>query len=226
MERICPLLALSDDHRTVVDGYDPEHVCLALDPPGALERTRQVQLCLTEAHVRCERLVAVRGRPGPARGTVGVPPDLAFTSTRLVMEPEAAWRSIAGRGSGRRRLLVVGGLGAAAALSVAVGSAAGMFDGGTSSQQTGSATPSPSLGGSTLPSATPGGDLTPSPTPSVVETPPASSSVEPSPRLYVVQSGDTLSVIAARFGTTVEAIRTVNGLTSDIINIGQVLTIP
>lgn len=221
------MLALPDDHRTVVDGYDPEHLCLALDPPGALERTRQVQLCLSETHIRCERLVAMRGRPGPTRGTVGVPPDLAFASTRLIMEPEPAWRSLAGAGSRRRRrLAVVGGLGLAAAVTVAAGSAAGLFGGATPSPGVGSATPSPSVGtsaaASVLQSATSVSSATPVPTPSL--TPPGS--VVPSPRTYVVQSGDTLGLIAAHFGTTADAIRTTNGLTTDVINIGQKLIIP
>jgi LysM repeat protein len=43
---------------------------------------------------------------------------------------------------------------------------------------------------------------------------------------YIVQSGDTLNAIAARFGTTVQAIMDANGLTSDEILIGQVLIIP
>jgi len=212
----------------VVDGYDPEHICLALDPPAALERPRQVQLCLTEAHVRCERLVAMQGRPGPARGTAGVPPDLAFTSTRLVMEPEAAWRNLGGSSRERnRRLLILGGLGAAAALGVGVASAGGMLGSGPGS--TGSASPGPtsSVGASVGPS------LAPTPTEGAVSAPPASSSAPTpgestvaSPQTYVVQSGDTLSVIAARFGTTVDAIRAANGLTTDIINIGQVLIIP
>jgi LysM repeat protein len=41
-----------------------------------------------------------------------------------------------------------------------------------------------------------------------------------------VQSGDTLGLIAARFGTTVDEIMVTNGLTSDVINVGQRLTIP
>lgn len=43
---------------------------------------------------------------------------------------------------------------------------------------------------------------------------------------YSVQSGDSLSGIAGRFGVTVDVIRTANGLTSDIIRTGQLLTIP
>jgi len=43
---------------------------------------------------------------------------------------------------------------------------------------------------------------------------------------YVVRSGDTLWLIARRYGTTVDAIRNLNGLTSNMLNIGQVLKIP
>lgn len=43
---------------------------------------------------------------------------------------------------------------------------------------------------------------------------------------YTVQSGDTLWLLAKRFQTTVNAIMSLNGLTSDLLNIGQVLQIP
>lgn len=43
---------------------------------------------------------------------------------------------------------------------------------------------------------------------------------------YVVRSGDTLWLLAQRFGTTVDAIKRLNGLTSDNLSIGQVLLIP
>ncbi len=43
---------------------------------------------------------------------------------------------------------------------------------------------------------------------------------------YTVRSGDTLWQLAQRFGTTVDAIKSLNGLRSDILNIGQVLKIP
>ena len=42
---------------------------------------------------------------------------------------------------------------------------------------------------------------------------------------YTVRAGDTLWLIAKRFNTTVEAIKALNNLTSDVINIGQVLLI-
>ncbi|HOB42518.1 MAG: LysM peptidoglycan-binding domain-containing protein [Bacillota bacterium] len=48
----------------------------------------------------------------------------------------------------------------------------------------------------------------------------------PAPGTYIVRSGDTLYLIARRFGTTVEAIRRTNNLTTDIISVGQVLFLP
>jgi len=53
------------------------------------------------------------------------------------------------------------------------------------------------------------------------ETPPETGVTE-----YVVQSGDTLWRLAQRFNTTVDAIKSLNNLTSDILMIGQVLLIP
>ncbi len=53
---------------------------------------------------------------------------------------------------------------------------------------------------------------------------------EPDPDLevfeYIVQSGDTLWLLAQRFNTTVSAIKALNNLTSDVLMIGQVLLIP
>lgn len=43
---------------------------------------------------------------------------------------------------------------------------------------------------------------------------------------YMVQKGDTLSKIANQFNTTVEELKRLNNLTSDLIQIGQILFIP
>ena len=43
---------------------------------------------------------------------------------------------------------------------------------------------------------------------------------------YTVRSGDTLWALARRYGTTVDAIKQLNGLTGDALRIGQILRIP
>ena len=55
---------------------------------------------------------------------------------------------------------------------------------------------------------------------------PASTASLPSYFEYTVRSGDTLWQLSRRFGTTVDAIKSLNGLTSDMLSIGQVLRIP
>ena len=58
------------------------------------------------------------------------------------------------------------------------------------------------------------------------QTPTATSIPPQEPITYTVQTGDTLISIAFDFGVDVGRIRQVNGLTSDLINVNQVLIIP
>jgi LysM repeat protein len=81
-------------------------------------------------------------------------------------------------------------------------------------------TATPTGGFSGLVGGTPGATTTPS-APTATATPIPSQGVT-----YIVRWGDTLYSIARRFGTTVEAIKEANGLTSDFIVVGQELTIP
>lgn len=43
---------------------------------------------------------------------------------------------------------------------------------------------------------------------------------------YIVRAGDSLWLIAQKYGTTVDAIKRLNGLSGDLLSIGQVLRIP
>jgi LysM repeat protein len=76
--------------------------------------------------------------------------------------------------------------------------------------------------------STPTETATPTDTPLPVptDTPTPAASPTPPYSTYVVQAGETLSHLASRFGTTVQAIKDLNGLTSNLINIGQQLLIP
>lgn len=64
------------------------------------------------------------------------------------------------------------------------------------------------------------------PTP-VPTTPPGGTPPAPTGTIYTVRAGDTLGVIAARFGVSVQAIAAANNLVNiNVIYVGQVLTIP
>ena len=55
---------------------------------------------------------------------------------------------------------------------------------------------------------------------------PSTPAVSSNGKTYVVQSGDSLSVVARRYGTSVKNLKAVNGLNSDRLLVGQVLKLP
>lgn len=72
-----------------------------------------------------------------------------------------------------------------------------------------------------------GGTPAPTPAPTTTATPGPTSTPPPTGgTTYVVVAGDTLWAIGLRFGVTINAIKAANGLVSDIIYVGQRLTIP
>lgn len=231
MERICPYLALVDDGRTVADGYDAEHRCHALTPPAPLERARQVQLCLTEAHARCDRFVSAQTAwLAASSGLPRVAPDVAFGTTRLILEPEPAWRSLAATPQDplSGRALLVAAAAAGVLLVLVLASVFRIFGG--SPPPIGSPTPSASASAAPTPSVLPASSSA-FESASVAPTASLAPTLAPTPaatqRTYVVRQGDTLNEIAQQFGTTAQAIAAANGMSvNDTITPGQVLIIP
>jgi LysM repeat protein len=98
---------------------------------------------------------------------------------------------------------------------------------------------SPTATPTARPTATPSAPPSPSPTPvptqvpeptivpTVAPTPVPTQVATPQQGTYTVQQGDTLGLIAQRFGTTVQAIQAANGIADpNQIFVGQVLAIP
>ena len=242
VDRVCPLLGLASDRRVAVDGVDNAHRCYAEATPIPLERQQQATLCLTASHERCERYLAHLARAG--RGTAPTALGDGLVSTRLVLAPAPAGRGIAGRArpTPRGPLVAV----AAVAMGVGLGGvalASAMIDGRTGGiDDADSASPVPSSAAATAsptasprPSASPSPEPTPTPTPAPTATPAPTPQPTvaptppppPPPTTYTVVQGDTLASIAQRFGTTVAALQSANGIEDpDEIVIGQVLVIP
>lgn len=241
---ICPLLVSADAAwRSAYASRD--HRCWAVRPPAPLVLAKQRQLCLTPAHAMCSTFLATRHGPGTSdEGLTARGADAdsllwpSVRSTPLALEPSrgrtGALPAATARVGGQAMLV---GLMALALLVLVISrttapSQAAPASPGSSSVVVASPTsrsspsPSPSLVASASPSLAPSG----SPAPSGTATPTPRAPASPSPstvRTYTVKSGDTLSGIAARFGTTVEAITAANGITNPrLIRVGQVLTIP
>lgn len=97
-------------------------------------------------------------------------------------------------------------------------------------EETPTLTTTPEESPTAIPSMTPTTEAGPTATsePGATATPVPTATTAPSTGGfdYVVKTGDTLWGLALRFGTTVEAIKTANSLSSDTIYKGNTLTIP
>jgi LysM repeat protein len=218
-----------------------EHRCAAVEPPVALAVGKQRDLCLRPAHASCatfqaaiELEVAV-GPVLPAQDAGLWPP----TSGPLVALASARGSApaLAGSRSRSAQALLVGLMIVAFAVLVVTRTSSPQPGPGASNAPGGQATPSgpavitpgASAGASGLPSGSPAGSPT-APAPSASASPVATPrpTVRPSapPTTYTVKRGDTLSSIAIAYGTTVKELKKANGLTSNLIRVGQELVIP
>jgi LysM repeat protein len=110
------------------------------------------------------------------------------------------------------------------------GAQAGQPSGTRTPTATSTARPSPSVAVTGTPgiSPTPGGTPGASPTVGGTPTPAPSPTPEPSPfEEYTVQQGDSLSSIAAQFGTTADELARINSITDpNSLSVGQKLQVP
>jgi LysM repeat protein len=206
-----------------------EHRCAALGPDIALTLDKQRRLCLVDAHRTCATYGAAMRLGGGEAGTGGA--DASSVRPYPRMAPVRLDHGRLGAAVPRVRptrtgngLLLAGlmalAFGAIALTRLTAGDAAGNVAGATS-QPVVAASVAP-VPGSIAPSTAIPATASPPPAPTAQPT----AAVAPS-RTYTVRRGDTLSGIAAEFGTSVRAIMDRNGISNARqLRVGAVLEIP
>jgi LysM repeat protein len=191
----------------------------------------QRRLCFGD-HAACDRFVAARAAYSAAVPLAPLRP-IARTTPVVIDRGRAPLplpRVSDRRGLGQTALALIMVAAVVAVLVARLGSQSGVVGPSVS--------PSPLAGSFAAVSPTP--TASPLPTPTVAPTPsptpratpsarprPTPSPVAGSGKTYTVKAGDTLSSIAARFGTTVKILSKLNGITDpSLIKPGQVLKLP
>lgn len=228
---VCPFLQVTvGQWRHATPSRD--HRCGAEQVPVIVGLEAQRRLCLGEPR-ECERhRSADEARRAlapflPSRPIARTAPVVVERGRSAIAVPRVADRRTLGQAA-----LAVLMVAAAAALIVArAGGPVGPLPGGAAgpSATTGAHAPSATP---PVPGATPSETPAPSPTPDTSSGPTPSPDATPSSspgvaRTYRVRSGDTLSEIAARYGTTVKVLQALNGISDpSVIRPGQVLRLP
>jgi LysM repeat protein len=234
---ICPyLMAASGGWRSAAPHR--EHRCTGVDPAAPLSAEKQRRLCLSLAHLSCPTYGAARAARA-ATIAPGVDPaalaamesarrPLARSASIILEQPRLTTPSVSwplDRAVSQAALvglmilafslvliarLSAGNAGAAASASPSPSASAVAETSAPSSIASDPPSPPPS---EAVPSASAAPPATPTPAPAFRTT-------------YTVKSGDTLLGIASHYGTTVAAIKKLNGLSSSTLHIGQKLKIP
>jgi LysM repeat protein len=234
--RGCPFL-VAEAGGWRLDVPSRAHRCGAVSPPAPLSPEKQARLCLTAAHLTCATLQASQAARGARLGPLAAGGDrttrwgLARTTT--VIEEAGGLRSrVVGLLLDRGRWPAIPAV--ILVVTLIVLAASGLRPTSPAAVEA-TATPAPSTN---VPASTPIAtalateSVTAAPTtPAATARPSARPTGTPLPSVayqnYTVKSGDTLSAIAAKFGTTSRAIADLNGITvSTTLHIGQVLKIP
>jgi LysM repeat protein len=237
---LCPYLATPDGSWRSATAVR-EHRCTAVTPPTQLALEKQRRLCLVAAHTGCATYGAAEATRVPARRIAARSRPIARMTPVILDHGRFVLHFPTLRGDralGQAILVGVLGIALMAILFARPSGDAGAAGG------LGSASPAVSEAAPTeVAAATPAATTTEpteaaatdepvsTPAPSTGPSPAASSaeSAEPSTSgaTYKVKSGDTLSAIALRFGTTVRALVQLNGITDPSrLKIGQVIKLP
>jgi LysM repeat protein len=229
----CPYLA-ADGRSWRSATADRDHRCTAVGPAAALAIEKQRRLCLTAEHRACATYLAATSAHAGADGADDVTAQEHVTrwaitrTTPVVLDRGRLPAAVSALSPFKRGgQVALGGLMVVAFVALLGGRLTAPDDRPVGAVD---ASPSPSSSASSLVARTP----TPRPSPptaspSISPTPVATPSptAAPTPVTYTVKSGDTLSAIASRHGTTVAAIVALNGITDPSrLRVGQVLQIP
>ena len=243
IQTFCPFLAAGDGAWTAQNA-STAHRCHAVRPAAALTVAKQRRLCLTVDHATCATFLAARElRANSLPPEISASPTWGWVRTTPIVDTSLGPRAALAAILADRRLWQVG----PAIVLVAALGALGLSNlglGGVSSVASPLASPvaiaSPTSNSSPTLAVTPSDvPATPAPSPTVAATvtpgtttspslavTPAPSPIASARATYTVKSGDTLYGIAQTYGVSVTALKNFNGLTSNILHIGQVLLIP
>jgi LysM repeat protein len=238
--RGCPFL-VAEAGGWRLDVPSRAHRCGAVSPPAPLSPEKQARLCLTVAHLTCATLQASQAARGARLGPLAAGGDrttrwgLARTTT--VIEESGGLRSrVVGLLLDRGRWPAIPAVILVVTLIVLAASGLRPTSPAAVEATATPATATHALASTPLATGLATAAVTEAPSAPVTTTQPtvpptARPTATPKPSVayqnYTVKSGDTLSAIAARFGTTSRAIADLNGITvSTTLHIGQVLKIP
>lgn len=213
---VCPYLGLAGDPRSHFAFATTDHRCYSGLAMKVISVTHQGSLCLSEKYAGCRRYVVPPPATTPAVPTSGIGAALTLVSGSAARTSGA---------TGRRAPVVPAAVILVAVLILALAAAWFASRGGSSPDgASGSAGSSPA-GIVSSPTFSP--QPTPSFEPSSAPTSSPAASPAPSSTTHVVKFGETLSLIASRYGVTVQALQDANGLTDpNLIVVGQRLIIP
>lgn len=238
-ESVCPFLVAAGGSWRLARP-SREHRCSAVDPMATPSASKQRHLCLVDGHLECATFEAARSLRGTVVGGGAARPAWPVGARPIVqtvpLVVDAGRPAVVGSLRARPRL------GQAALVGILVVALAAFGYGrvfapaaapGPSPSPTPAPSASPSSSASQAPSTSPAASPSPtksvpSATPRATATPAPSATPRPSgTTTYTVRPGDTLSGIAARFGTTVAVLEQLNHITNpSVIHPGDVLIVP